>query len=133
MKNINIYGAGLSGLTAAINLARDDYKVTIFEKEKRVGGSVTYTPSVHMTPIHFEKMKEYIGIDVEPFFSELDVFKANIYSKIVTFKPNNLFVTERGFSKTSIDYNLFKIAEDEGVNFEFSHPLTKENVTFSQA
>jgi len=128
MKNIEIYGAGLSGLTAAINLARDGYKVTVFEKEKTLGGAKTYTPSVHATPIHFEKMKNYIGIDVEPFFSKLDIFKANIYNKNVTFKPDHIYVTERGSSKDALDYNLYKIAEEEGVNFEFSHPLTTDNI-----
>jgi hypothetical protein len=77
-----------------------------------------------MTPIHFEKMKEYIGIDVEPCFSELKTFKAYIFSKIVHFNPKYLYVTERGPNKTSLDYYLFKIAQKEGVNFEFSHPLT---------
>ena len=77
-----------------------------------------------MTPLHFKKMKEYIGIDVEPCFSELKTFKAYIYSKIVHFDPKYLYVTERGPNKTSLDYYLFKIAQKEGVNFEFSKPLT---------
>lgn len=76
-----------------------------------------------MTPLYFEKMKEYIGIDVEPCFSELKTFKAYIFSKIVNFNPKYLYVTERGPNKTSLDYYLFKIAKKEGVNFEFSHPL----------
>jgi flavin-dependent dehydrogenase len=114
----------LSGLTAAINLARKGYNVTIYEKEPRVGGLEKCNPSVHMTPLHFKKMKEYIGIDVEPCFSELKKFKAYIYSKIVQFNPKYLYLTERGPNKTSLDYYLFKIAEEEGVNFEFCHPLT---------
>jgi hypothetical protein len=77
-----------------------------------------------MTPIYFKKMKEYIGIDVEPCFSELKIFKAYIYSKIVHFNPKYLYLTERGPNKTSLDYYLYKIAQKEGVNFEFSYPLT---------
>jgi flavin-dependent dehydrogenase len=121
---INIYGAGLAGLTAAINLARKGYNVTVYEKEKRIGGLGNCTPSVHMTPIHFKKMKEYIGIDVEPCFSELKSFKAYIYSKIVHFNPKYLYLTERGSNKTSLDYYLYKTAQKEGVNFEFSYALT---------
>ena len=30
--NVNIYGAGLSGLTTAFELAKQNYKVTIYEK-----------------------------------------------------------------------------------------------------
>ncbi len=77
-----------------------------------------------MTPIYFKKMKEFIGIDVKPCFSELKTFKAYIYSKIVQFNPKYLYLTERGPNKTSLDFYLFKIAQKEGVNFEFSYPLT---------
>lgn len=37
MKSIKILGAGISGLTAAINLAKAGYKVDVFEKNKDVG------------------------------------------------------------------------------------------------
>jgi hypothetical protein len=125
-KIIHIYGAGLSGLTAAINLARKGYDVTVYEKEERVGGLGKINPSVHMTPLHFEKMKEYIGIDVKPCFSKLNIFTAHIYSKIVHFNPEYLYVTERGPQKTSLDYYLYTIARREGINFEFSNPLTHD-------
>jgi hypothetical protein len=77
-----------------------------------------------MTPLHFQKMKDYIGIDVEPCFSELKKFKAYIYLKIVHFDPKYLYVTKRGSHKDSIDYFLYKTALGENVHFEFSHPLT---------
>ena len=75
-----------------------------------------------------QKIKEYIGIDVEPCFSELKTFKAYIYSKIVDFSPKYIYVTERGPNKTSLDYFLYKLAIKEGVEFEFSHPLNTENI-----
>ena len=129
MKPIHIYGAGISGLVAAINLAREGYDVTVFEKEDRIGGSKKCTPSVHMTPFHFQKMREYIGIDVEPCFSSLRLFKAYIYNKIVFFNPNKLYVTERGPNRSSLDYYLYQRALEEGVNFEFSHPLTADMIS----
>lgn len=98
------------------------------EKEERIGGSEKCNPSIHVTPIHFLKMKKYIGIDVEPCFSELKTFKAYIYSKIVYFSPKHLYVTERGPNKTSLDYHLFNIASREGVKFEFSDPLTLDMI-----
>lgn len=118
----------MSGLTAAINLAREGYKVNVYEKEQRIGGLEKCTPSVHMTPLDFNKMKEYIGIDVEPCFSKLKTFKAYIYSKIIHFNPKYLYITERGSNKKSLDYYLYKIAKDEGVNFEFYHPLTPDKI-----
>ena len=128
MKDIKIFGGGLAGLTAAINLARKGYGVTVFEKESRIGGPENFTPSVQMTPIHFQKMKDYIGIDVECCFEELSQFKAYMYSKIVNFNTKHLYVTERGPRATSLDYYLYKIALEEGVNIEFSHPLKAENI-----
>lgn len=126
---INIYGGGLSGLTAAINLAKVGYDVTVYEKERRIGGLEQSTPSVHMTPLHLQKIEEYIGIDIEPSFSKLDYFKVHMYSKLVTFNPEHLYVTERGPNKTSLDYYLYTIALEEGVNFEFSHPLTAKTIS----
>ena len=38
MKNIKILGAGLSGLSAAINLAKVGYNVDVFEKRSDCGG-----------------------------------------------------------------------------------------------
>jgi len=127
-REIKIFGAGLSGLTASINLAREGYDVVLYEKEKRIGGLDKCTPSIHMTPLHFQKMKEFIGIDIESCFSELDSFKAYIYAKTVLFNPKHLYVTERGPNKTSLENFLYKIAIEEGVNFEFSHPLKKEMI-----
>lgn len=37
MKGIRILGAGLSGLTAAINIAKEGYQVDIFEKNEGMG------------------------------------------------------------------------------------------------
>lgn len=118
----------MSGLTAAISLVREGYKVTVYEKEKRVGGLDKCNPSIHMTPIHLQKMKAYTGIDVKPCFSKINAFKAHIYSKVVQFRPEYLYVTERGPNKKSLDTYLYKIAVREGVNFEFSHPLTPDKI-----
>ncbi|MCX6671284.1 MAG: NAD(P)-binding protein [Euryarchaeota archaeon] len=51
-KDIQVYGAGLSGLVSAINLARGGYHVTVYEKEEKIGGDLHCHPSIHMTPMH---------------------------------------------------------------------------------
>jgi flavin-dependent dehydrogenase len=122
--NINIYGAGLSGLTAAIYLAKNGYDVTVYEKERRIGGLHHCIPSIHMTPIDFQKIYTFTGIDVKPCFTPLHTFKAYIYSKILYLNPQYLYVTERGPQKTSLDFYLYTHALKAGVNFEFSQPLT---------
>jgi len=128
IKNIQIYGAGLSGLVAAINLARSGFFVTVFEKEKTIGGSAKCHPSNHMTPINIKEIQKYIGIKIESCFSKLDKFIGYIGSKKYIFSTKNLYVVERGPRESSLDYFLYDIAQKEGVNFEFSKPLTKENL-----
>ncbi len=54
----------MSGLIAAINLARDGYEVVVHDREKGYGGDSGYNPSTHTTPIDVERTSEYVGIDL---------------------------------------------------------------------
>ena len=128
VKNIHVYGAGLSGLVAAINLAKYRYNVTVFEKENRIGGSEKCHPSIHMTPMDIQDIQKYIEIKIDSCFSQLDRFRGYVGPKKYFFSTKNLFVVERGPRKTSLDYFLYNIALDEGVNFEFSKSLKYEDL-----
>jgi flavin-dependent dehydrogenase len=125
-KDIHVYGAGLSGLVSAINLARRGHNVIVYEKEEKIGGSLNCHPSAHMTPMHIQQMERYTGIELESCFSKLDDFRGYIGPKKLVFSTKNLYVVERGQRKSSLDYFLYKTALEEGVNFKFSHPLTPE-------
>jgi len=127
-KDIQIYGAGLSGLVSAINLARGGHTVTVYEKEKKIGGTLKCHPSVHMTPVHIQNMHRYVGIELESCFSKLEAFRGYISPKKIVFSTKNLYVVERGPRESSLDYFLYKTALEEEVNFEFSHPLTPEKL-----
>jgi flavin-dependent dehydrogenase len=127
-KDIQVYGAGLSGLVSAINLARGGYHVTVYEKEEKIGGDLHCHPSVHMTPIHLQQMERYVGIELRSCFSKVQDFRGYIGPKKYIFSTKNLYVVERGPRPSSLDYFLYKTALDEGVTFEFSHPLTKEKL-----
>jgi len=65
-----IYGAGMSGLIAAANLARDGYGVTVHDSEPGYGGSRLYNPSTHVTPLDPVRTSEYIGIDITPVWNK---------------------------------------------------------------
>jgi len=127
-KIVQIYGAGLSGLVSAINLVRDGYNVTVYEKEKKIGGTSKCHPSAHMTPMHIQRMERYIGIELKSCFSKLHDFRGYIGPKKFVFSTKNLYVVERGPRTSSLDYFLYKTALDEGVTFKFSHPLTSEEL-----
>ncbi|MDR6301609.1 NAD(P)/FAD-dependent oxidoreductase [Mesonia maritima] len=114
---IIIIGGGLAGLTAAIHLARENFKVTLFEKE-------TY-------PKH-KVCGEYISNEIQPYFEslEFDIFELQP-KKINRF----LFSTQSGktveatlplgglgISRFSLDYFLFQKALENNVT------ILQENV-----
>jgi flavin-dependent dehydrogenase len=127
-KDLQIYGAGLSGLVSAITLARSGHHVTVYEKEKKIGGNVNCHPSAQMTPLHMHEMERYVGIDLDTCFSKLDDFRGYIDQKKFVFSTKNLYVVERGPRSSSLDYFLYKTAVAEGVTFKFSHPLNLEEL-----
>ena len=71
LKDVQIYGAGLSGLVSAINLVREGYHVTVYEKEEKIGGSSECHPSVHMTPMHMQQMERYVGNRITIMFFKI--------------------------------------------------------------
>ena len=70
-KQVIVIGAGLGGLSAAISLAQAGYRVTIHEKNARIGGKLNllqaqgYTfdlgPSILTMPHLFERLFERSG------------------------------------------------------------------------
>lgn len=78
-KNVIIIGGGLGGLSAAIRLSADGYKVTVIEKGERVGGKLNkrggmgYTfdtgPSILTMPWVLEKLFESAGRKLADYVS----------------------------------------------------------------
>ncbi len=123
-----IYGAGLAGMVAAINLAREGYNVTVYDREPRIGGSALLHPSIHTTPLQPEETWRYTGIDLSDCFVPTGEYPAFWYnSKRITLpayvKNLKAYNVERGPRKTSIDTRLFEIARKERVRFVFNNNL----------
>lgn len=127
-KEILIYGAGMSGLVCAINLARDGYKVVVRDREKGYGGDPMYNPSTHTTPIDVKRTSEYIGIDVSSVFYPLIACPFYFHDTKAYAPHSGLYTVERGNRPTSLDTLLYGIACQEGVQFEFDSPLKKEAI-----
>ncbi len=129
MKQIKILGAGISGLTAAINLAKAGYDVKIFEKNSDVGKShkLDFEGLENWTSDIMEAIKS-CGIKTnfknKPFYNavwySLSLRKAEIRSKKPLF-----YLVERG-GKDSVEYSLKNQALDCGVEFEFNSKKTAE-------
>lgn len=131
-KDIIVVGAGPAGLVAAIDLNREGYNVIIREREDSVGGEPGWHPSVHSTPVDMDGLSEYIGIDItEAFVDTSENCRMVVGGQdlgIVDVKSvmQSLYNAERGHRPSSLDSILFRLAEKEGVHFEFKAPFTKE-------
>ena len=68
MNTVHIVGAGLSGLVAAINLAREGYEVLVRDREDSIGGPKKQHPSIHSTPLQPQENWEFIGADLSDLF-----------------------------------------------------------------
>ena len=125
MKKITIVGAGLSGMVSAINLAKKGYEVTVLEKEKKIGGSAAFHPSLHATPIDVNHTSNFIGIDLKDHFPLLTDNQSWIKNVRLIPTEFNTHGVERGQRKSSLDNYLYKLCLELGVKFEFGHTVKK--------
>lgn len=129
MREQVIVGAGLSGLVAAINLAREGYQVVVRERREFVGGPTDLEglegSVINIgdgSPINLERLHAYTGIDISPAAVRLKEVMIHAYGRTFphTFREDlPVYLVERGPRPTSLDVYLFKLAEAEGVRFQF--------------
>ncbi|MBN1217458.1 MAG: NAD(P)-binding protein [Anaerolineae bacterium] len=122
---VNIFGAGLAGLVAAINLVRNGFEVHIFDHQHRIGGNPHWHPSVQTTVLNPERTWEYIGIDLSHCFRPVDSITLYRYGGKKVFSLKNMYVCERGPRQGSLDSFLYEMAASSGVQF---HLLAKLEV-----
>jgi flavin-dependent dehydrogenase len=131
MSKMKILGAGPSGLSAAINLAKAGYKVDIFEKNRDVGGRFygnlqgleNWSDKRDALEI-LKEMNIEINFDCNPF-SELTFSNG---SKIWDIKFNKLmfYLVKRGSIPGSLDQGLKEQALKLGVNIHFERTMPEE-------
>lgn len=134
-RQIKILGAGISGLSAGITLAKNGYEVEIFEKRLRIGSY--FKKSIHSVRNYFynynviEKYKK-LGINASNFYP---VFKEFRYSpslsksvEIYSEKEPLFYNFIRGYDdKNSLDNQLLKLAKDYGVHVYFDQKIDPNN------
>lgn len=119
MAKMTIVGAGLSGMIAAVHLAREGDEVTILEGHDKIGGMRHVHPSCHSTPIHVEAASRYVGIDLSPCFKPILFFQLGVKDKLFSCQTDTLFCVERGDRPTSLDSYLYQECLRHGVKFQF--------------
>lgn len=119
---VEIVGAGLAGLTAAVNLAGEGHEVVVYEKEKKIGGIPSARPDPAGGPFGLSRLEEYIGIDVSPALKRVERSSLMIWGRKVEMKPRPalpMYMVERGSRRSSLDSFLYRKATERGVKIEF--------------
>jgi hypothetical protein len=129
---VTIFGAGMSGLIAAVNLAREGYKVTVHDREPGYGGSQLYNPSTHVTPLDPVRTSEYIGIDVTPVFHKVTECPAYFHDTRVVMGADcaleGVYAVERGDRPSSLDTLLYRECEGLDIEFNWNSKLEKSDL-----
>ena len=128
--DVVVYGAGMSGLVAAIDLARRGYRVRVHDREEGFGGDSVYNPSTHTTSIDVERTSQYLGIDLSPVFHPL-TYCPFYFHQTVLHPPLDILdmhTVERGDRPTSLDTLLYDEARRLGVEFRFRSPLRRDDL-----
>ncbi|NYT19381.1 MAG: NAD(P)-binding protein [Methanosarcinales archaeon] len=135
MRKIRIAGAGPSGLTAAINLAKAGYEVDVFEKAPDVGkhlkgglqGLENWSDKKDISD-ELREMNLEINFDLDPFYN----FTVSNGRKDWDFEADPdtpaFYIVKRGSVPGSLDYGLKEQAIQNGVNICFQETVPLEEV-----
>jgi len=125
-KSVTIVGAGLAGLTAAINLSRQGYEVLVLDKEKRHGGRAEFRPDGAASPFDFQALQAYTGIDIMPVCKPIESMTFSVFGKRIEMtypQEAQMYMVERGPRSGSLDTFLLNMAKESGVKFEWGFAI----------
>ncbi len=117
---VRIAGAGLSGMTAALVLARGGRGVDVFDAKARL------LPS---SGAHSEGIRNYrtldalgelraAGFDLAPFATVQRTIRASPHARTELLGPAH-YLFQRGREPQSVDQTLFRLATEAGARFHF--------------
>lgn len=140
MKRIKIGGAGIAGLTAAINLAKAGFEVVVFEAQKEVGarhhgdfeGIENWTTKEDALDVLYSfninhHYGDAIPVIMRPW-NKVVIFDSQSRRYDVNSDKPLFYLVKRGPFKDCFDQYLKRRAEQLGVKFELGKQVKKEDV-----
>jgi flavin-dependent dehydrogenase len=129
---IKIAGAGPSGLSAAINLAKAGFDVEVFESGgdcgHRFGGDLQGLENTSDKEDVLDELKRMnIGINFD-FTAFTEIVIIGDKKKCVLKDKMPIYIVKRGSVKGSLDQGLKKQAVDNGVKIHFNSTVSKDDV-----
>jgi len=134
MKEIKILGAGPAGLTAAINLAKNRFKVIVYEKNSNCGmrfrgdfqGFENWTSKLDI-------LDEIQSMNINLDFWYKPILQAIFYDykrnkRIINFEKPGLYLIKRGIFTGSLDMSLKKQAIENDVEILFNQRVSEKDV-----
>lgn len=132
--HIKIMGAGPAGLAAAITLARENYRVTVYEKNKDCGtrfkGDLQGLENWSSRQDIVQEMTSFgikTNFDCDPFCSLTGI---DAERQTTTFRSQQPFfyLVKRGSRPGTLDQGLKKQALDLGVDIQFNTRVAEDEV-----
>lgn len=128
---IKILGAGISGLTASINLAKGGFDVTVFEKSSSVGSRFHNDfQGLENWSDETDALQILKNLSLKTNFWNKGFKKASIYTDLhkefITKDTDNLFYLLQRGPKDSLDESLKNQALDAGVEIKFNSKMARE-------
>lgn len=134
MERVQILGAGLAGLSAAITLAKSGYEVDVFERNKDVGGRFhgdlqgleNWSEKKDILD-DFKRMNIDINFHFDPF-SRITAANSLKINEVSTPKRPLYYLVKRGTVPGSLDLGLKEQAQDAGVKIHFEESIPDADI-----
>lgn len=132
MKKIKILGAGISGLTAAINLAKAGYKVDVYEKNKDTGmrfhGDMQGLENRKGIDVLEELKQMNIKINFECYPVNNIILTNGVKTSEINTERARYYLVKRGSFDGTVDYDLKKQALEAGIEIHYNKTVPENEV-----
>ena len=129
MKNVIVIGAGVAGLTAAVQLAEADWSVIVLEASDRVGGRIRTT---HVGDVALELGAEFVHGKPPELLArlhELGLEKYELGGTDISFSPDGALYPHDDAASDGEEDNPFSLLE-QLTRWSEAHP--DEDLSFSE-